>query len=205
MLAKRLYHLYWIGALKFAGYEAVAIEGQDDDGGYAGRVTGLILDQLRRADALPGALPWPRAGGLTTLCVSFPRLLDDRCPTRPPRRAGSPASSGPRVIGREPSPTRPPFSTWPRCYRPAACWSTCTATGSSTRRPPTSTPSTPCTRATNRGCPRGWCSTSATATGTCSPRKARASRCPGPGTAPGWRRSRRPGRCRRPRGSGWSP
>src|SRR3712207_1215347 len=40
--------------------EAATIEGQDDPDGYASRVTGLILDQLRRAQSLPGALPWPR-------------------------------------------------------------------------------------------------------------------------------------------------
>src|SRR5918997_2176442 len=42
--------------------EAAEIEGLEDDDGYAGRVTGLILDQLRRARPLPGALPWPRGG-----------------------------------------------------------------------------------------------------------------------------------------------
>lgn len=42
--------------------EAVAVEGQPDDDDYTGRVTALILDQLRRAQALPGALPWPRGG-----------------------------------------------------------------------------------------------------------------------------------------------
>ena len=48
--------------------EAAEIEGQEDRDGYAGRVTGLILDQLRRARPLPGALPWPRGGSLATLC-----------------------------------------------------------------------------------------------------------------------------------------
>jgi hypothetical protein len=45
--------------LKALIVEAVAIEGEADPDGYAGRVTDLILDQLRRAQPLPGALPWP--------------------------------------------------------------------------------------------------------------------------------------------------
>jgi AraC-like DNA-binding protein len=51
--------------------EAAGIEGQEDDDGYAGRVTDLILDQLRRAPPLAGALPWPRSGALGTLCETL--------------------------------------------------------------------------------------------------------------------------------------
>lgn len=51
--------------------EAAAIEGQDDPDGYAGRVTGLILDQLRRARSLPSALPWPRGGPLARICETL--------------------------------------------------------------------------------------------------------------------------------------
>ena len=51
--------------------EAAEIEGQDDPDGYAGRVTGLILDQLRRARPLPRALPWPRGGSLAALCEAL--------------------------------------------------------------------------------------------------------------------------------------
>jgi AraC-like DNA-binding protein len=51
--------------------EAAAIEGQADGDGYAGRVAGLILDQLRRAAPLPGALPWPREGPLAGLCEAL--------------------------------------------------------------------------------------------------------------------------------------
>jgi hypothetical protein len=43
--------------------EAAEIERQEDRDGYTGRVVALILDQLRRARALPGALPWPRCHG----------------------------------------------------------------------------------------------------------------------------------------------
>ncbi|WP_336490031.1 AraC family transcriptional regulator [Methylobacterium nigriterrae] len=51
--------------------EAAEIEGQEDHDGYAGRVTDLILDQLRRAHPLPGALPWPRGGSLVALCEAL--------------------------------------------------------------------------------------------------------------------------------------
>src|ERR687889_2614849 len=51
--------------------EAAEIEGQEDRDGYAGRVTALILDQLRRARPLPGALPWPRGGSPAGLCEAL--------------------------------------------------------------------------------------------------------------------------------------
>lgn len=50
--------------------EAAEIEGRGEEG-YAGRVFGLILDQLRRAKPLPGALPWPRGGVLAALCQTL--------------------------------------------------------------------------------------------------------------------------------------
>ncbi|MFE1599727.1 AraC family transcriptional regulator [Methylobacterium sp. ID0610] len=51
--------------------EAAAIEGGEDPDGYADRITALILDQLRRAQPLPGALPWPREGALVGLCEAL--------------------------------------------------------------------------------------------------------------------------------------
>lgn len=51
--------------------EAAAIEGREGGDGYADRVTSLILDQLRRARPLTGALPWPRAGALSALCETL--------------------------------------------------------------------------------------------------------------------------------------
>jgi cupin domain len=51
--------------------EAAEVEGRDDPDGYAGRVTALILDQLRRARPLPGALPWPRGESLAALCEAL--------------------------------------------------------------------------------------------------------------------------------------
>lgn len=61
--------------------EAAAIEQQDDPSGYAGRVTALILDQLRRATPLPGALPWPRSGPLARICEAL--YADPADPRRP--------------------------------------------------------------------------------------------------------------------------
>jgi cupin domain len=74
--------------------EAAAIEGRDDPDGYAGRVTGLILDQLRRAQPLPRALPWPRAGSLAKLCEA---LYADPADVRGPEEWGrnSECRSGP--------------------------------------------------------------------------------------------------------------
>jgi AraC-like DNA-binding protein len=51
--------------------EAAEIETVEDHDGYARRVTDLILDQLRRAPPLAGALPWPRSGSLATLCETL--------------------------------------------------------------------------------------------------------------------------------------
>lgn len=44
---------------------------QPDGDGYAGRVTQLILDQLRRAAPLPAALPWPSGEALGGLCAAL--------------------------------------------------------------------------------------------------------------------------------------
>ena len=52
--------------------EAAEINEEQDRDGYAGRVTELILDQIRRAQPLPGALPWPHAGSsLTAVCEAL--------------------------------------------------------------------------------------------------------------------------------------
>jgi len=59
--------------LKALIVEAAAIDGMADDEGYGGRVAALILDQLRRAPALPVALPWPRGGPLARLCEALYR------------------------------------------------------------------------------------------------------------------------------------
>lgn len=47
-----------------------AVEDAADEG-YAGRVTGLILDQLRRAAPIAIALPWPQSEALNRLCEAL--------------------------------------------------------------------------------------------------------------------------------------
>jgi AraC-like DNA-binding protein len=78
--------------------EAAAIEGQPDDDGYAGRVTGLILDHLRRARPLPGALPWPRAeSSLAALCEA---LYADPADPRGPEAWGRALGMSVRTLAR---------------------------------------------------------------------------------------------------------
>jgi AraC-like DNA-binding protein len=61
--------------------EAAAIDGHEEDGGYTGRVTVLILDQLRRAPPLASALPWPRNVSLRILCEAlYAHPADARSP-----------------------------------------------------------------------------------------------------------------------------
>ena len=50
--------------------EAAQLKGSDLDG-YLGRITSLIIDQLRRAEADPCALPGPRSGVLMAVCESL--------------------------------------------------------------------------------------------------------------------------------------
>lgn len=77
--------------------EAAGIEGHDDQDGYAGRVTRLILDQLRRAKSLPGALPWPRGGALTTVCEA---LYADPADPRGPEQWGQELGMSGRTLAR---------------------------------------------------------------------------------------------------------
>jgi AraC-like DNA-binding protein len=84
--------------LKALIVEAAAIEGEKDRGGYASRVTGLILDQLRRARPLPGALPWPRGGSsLTALCEA---LYADPADPRGPQDWGRELGMSERTLAR---------------------------------------------------------------------------------------------------------
>jgi AraC-like DNA-binding protein len=77
--------------------EAAEIEGQDDRDGYTGRVTGLILDQLRRAQPLSRALPWPRAGSLAKLCEA---LYADPSDSRGPEEWGQELGMSGRTLAR---------------------------------------------------------------------------------------------------------
>jgi len=83
--------------LKALIVEFTEIEGEDHDG-YAGRVTDLILDQLRRARPLPGALPWPRGGSsLTALCEALYAAPADR---RGPKAWGRELGMSERTLAR---------------------------------------------------------------------------------------------------------
>lgn len=77
--------------------EAAAIEGQDDPDGYVSRVTGLIIDQLRRTHPLPAALPWPRAGAPWTLCEA---LYADAGDSRGPEEWGRELGMSGRTLAR---------------------------------------------------------------------------------------------------------
>jgi len=84
--------------LKALIVEATAIEGKEDRDGYAGRVTDLILDQLRRACPLAGALPWPRGGSsLTALCET---LYADPADPRGPRALSAELGMSERTLAR---------------------------------------------------------------------------------------------------------
>ena len=77
--------------------EAAAIGGQGDPDGYASRVTGLIIDQLRRAQPLPAVLPWPRAGALGKLCEA---LYADPADSRGPVKWGQELGMSGRTLAR---------------------------------------------------------------------------------------------------------
>lgn len=77
--------------------EAAAIEGRNDPDGYASRVTALILDQLRRAQPVPGALPWPRGGALVKLCEA---LYTDPSDSRGPEEWGRELGMSGRTLAR---------------------------------------------------------------------------------------------------------
>jgi AraC-like DNA-binding protein len=77
--------------------EAADLEGRDDPDGYAERVTQLILDQLRRATPLPGALPWPRIASLAQLCET---LYANPADTRGPEEWGRQLGMSGRTLAR---------------------------------------------------------------------------------------------------------
>lgn len=77
--------------------EAAAVEVEADRDGYASRVTGLILDQLRRARSLPAALPWPRDGAMAKLCEA---LYADPADPRGPQEWGKELGMSERTLAR---------------------------------------------------------------------------------------------------------
>jgi len=83
--------------LKALIVEAADLEGQEAPDGYGERVTALILDQLRRAKPLAGALPWPREGALMSLCQS---LYSDPADARTPEDWGRELGMSARTLAR---------------------------------------------------------------------------------------------------------
>lgn len=57
--------------LKALIVEASELKKEDDDDGYSGRITHLILDQLRRAHLISNALPWPKRNALVAMCEAL--------------------------------------------------------------------------------------------------------------------------------------
>lgn len=51
--------------------EAASLGSVGDGDGYASRVVGLIMDQLRRLQPVSLSLPWPKGGALLTLCEAL--------------------------------------------------------------------------------------------------------------------------------------
>jgi AraC-like DNA-binding protein/mannose-6-phosphate isomerase-like protein (cupin superfamily) len=77
--------------------EAASIQGEKDHDGYVGRVTHLIIDQLRRAQPLSAALPWPRKGAITALCEA---LYADPADQRGPDEWGPALGLSARTLSR---------------------------------------------------------------------------------------------------------
>lgn len=68
-----------------------------EDRHYAARVIALILDQLRRATPISGALPWPTHPGLLALCET---LYADPANPRPAEKWGREIGMSPRTLTR---------------------------------------------------------------------------------------------------------
>ena len=77
--------------------EAAALRGGEEDAGYRGRVTALILDQLRRAEPIPAGLPWPAGGALGRLCEA---LYEDPADPRSAQDWGRELGMSPRTLSR---------------------------------------------------------------------------------------------------------
>ncbi|MEM5312553.1 helix-turn-helix transcriptional regulator [Paraburkholderia sp. JHI869] len=83
--------------LKALIVEATAIQGEECSDGYSGRVTQLLLDQLRRSKPLPSAVPWPRDVGLASLCET---LYVEPADTRSPAEWGRLLGISERTLAR---------------------------------------------------------------------------------------------------------
>jgi AraC-like DNA-binding protein len=76
--------------------EAASLNQEDHH--YAGRVIALILEQLRRAPAISGALPWPTHPGLLALCET---LYADPANPRHSDKWGAEIGMSPRTLTRQ--------------------------------------------------------------------------------------------------------
>ncbi len=77
--------------------EAADIQERPSRDGYADRVARLILDQLRRAETLRAALPWPRGGPVSVLCEA---LYADPTDQRGPEEWGAALGVSGRTLAR---------------------------------------------------------------------------------------------------------
>jgi AraC-like DNA-binding protein len=95
--------------------EAAKLQDEQDDVEYASRVVHLIVDQLRRAEPLPAALPWPRQGPVMALCEA---LYADPADQRGPDRWGAQIGLSARTLARRfNEEVGMPLSQWRRRLR----------------------------------------------------------------------------------------
>lgn len=95
--------------------EAATVQEEQDDADYIGRVVHLIIDQLRRAQPLPAALPWPRQGPVMALCEAlYAEPADQRGPEQWGAQLGLSARTLTRRFNEE---VGMPLSQWRRRLR----------------------------------------------------------------------------------------
>lgn len=95
--------------------EVAALDGAGRDAAYLGRLTRLILDQLRRAAPLPRALPWPRSAGLVRMGEA---LSADPADTRSAEAWARELGMSSRTLARRfEAEVGMPFRTWRRRMR----------------------------------------------------------------------------------------
>jgi AraC-like DNA-binding protein len=95
--------------------EAATLQDERDDSGYASRIVHLIIDQLRRAQPLPAALPWPRQGQVLMLCEALYAEPADR---RGPEEWGATLGLSARTLTRRfNDEVGMPLSQWRRRLR----------------------------------------------------------------------------------------
>lgn len=81
-LSERGVTVFGVSALlKALLVEAATVQGQTGDDGYFGRIHGLVLDQLCRANPISLVLAWPASGPLLTVCETlYHHPADSRSP-----------------------------------------------------------------------------------------------------------------------------